>query len=91
MTLPGLSPSDQVAVAQIPLHSPFFLVDRPALFWLCGMLPWYPGFVSFLDELEKPHLSFYAHGFFSSTVAAGVLGSALVVSGSCVLHPLESF
>lgn len=76
--LPGRSPSHQVAVAQIPLHSPLFLVDCSAPFWLCGKLPWHPGFVSSLDELEKPHLPFYAHIFFSSMVAAGVLGRALV-------------
>ena len=65
--------------------------DRPAPFWLFGKLPWYPGFVSSLDELEHPNLSFYVH--IGSTVAAGMLGSALVhlQFRSSVLHPLENF
>lgn len=63
-------------------------MDHPTPVWLCGKLPWYPGYVSTLGELENPHLSFDAHTFFGPTVAAIVLGSALV---HLQLHPLENF
>lgn len=57
---------------------PTLAYASPPPSWLWGRLPWYPGFISFSDELEKKKtcLSLYAHIFFSFTVAAGVLGSA---------------
>lgn len=69
--------SDEVAVVQMPLHSPLLLMH----------LPLHPGFGGgchgilasspFRMNLKKKTcLSLYVHIFFSFTVAAGVLGSA---------------